>query len=181
MTKTKDENPLFKHNPFKTNDGLPKSRRGPRPQVLNLDNPATIELVANAAITKGLDFEEAIRAIAPKETPPALIADVAERAEQHPKIREAIERGLKARGLDEDSKDEFVRQMWSWLRSDDKELMQTAARILGRGFISEKLTVEKPAALPIEGFAEGIARLTGESAKEADPEEESTPAKETVQ
>lgn len=64
------------------------------------------------------------------------------------------------RGLADTDKQRFVAKMWSWLDgSEGPECQLTAARILGKGFIGEKVTTERPEPLPLAGIKAGIARM----------------------
>jgi hypothetical protein len=75
----------------------------------------------------------------------------------------ALIQQAEALGLDEAGKKKFVETMWKWLLDGDssEKMAIAAARILGRGFISEKVDVDKPVALKIEGLDAGISRLMG--------------------
>ena len=63
--------------------------------------------------------------------------------------------------MDERSRDKYVKTLWGWLLGEDKELMQTAAHILARGFITDKMQLETPQPLLISGFEEGMKRMNG--------------------
>lgn len=133
-------------------------------------NPDTLEYLCRAVIKHKFDWYQAVREIAPE-------LDVAEAAEEAVKlreniaVREAIEDALVDKGLDDKSKSAFVKRMWKWLDSGDEKLMRAAAGILGRGFISDKIDVNKTEELPIRGFKEGVTKLFGEA---PDPNSEET-------
>jgi hypothetical protein len=136
-------------------------------------NPDTLEYLCRAVIKHKFDWYMAVREIAP-ELNVAEAAEEASKLRENIAVREAIEDALVDKGLDEKSKSAFVKRMWKWLDSGDEKLMRAAAGILGRGFISDKIDVNKTEELPIRGFKEGVTKLFGEA---IDPNEES----ETVQ
>ena len=78
-----------------------------------------------------------------------------------PEVLEELEKQLGPLGLDEASRDKYVKILWSWLQGKDNGKAQTAARILGKAFISDKLQVEQMEPLRIEGFEEGLKRMLG--------------------
>jgi hypothetical protein len=82
--------------------------------------------------------------------------------ERDPNVQRAIEKTLQKRGLDSESKNYFVQRLWEFFEStdpaDEKRQLQ-AMRILGRGFIAEKVEGDKPEELTIHGFDEGLKRM----------------------
>jgi hypothetical protein len=125
-------------------------------------NPDTLEYLCRAVIKHKFDWYLAVREIAPELN----VADAAEEASklrENIAVREAIEDSLVDKGLDENSKKAFVKRMWKWMDSGDEKLMRAAAGILGRGFISDKIDVNKTEELPIRGFKEGVTKMFGEA------------------
>lgn len=133
------------------------------------------------------DYDQAARVIAPARYVQFLsdiqIGRLRDRLESDPRVRTEVEKILTADGLDEHSKMTFVREMWAWLRSGNRELMVRAAAILGKGFIGEKVLVDRPEDLPIQNFEEGLRMMMGPVEVRAlpsrvgeDEEEEEVPA-----
>lgn len=79
-------------------------------------------------------------------------------------VARAMESLLKACGLDDSSRDEFVRIQWQWFRSGDKELRLQAARILSKIYFDKAERPAQPQPLKMEGFAEGMQRMLGDPA-----------------
>lgn len=147
---------------------------------LDLKNPAVIDTVAEALVANTLDTRAAIRQLKPEISDQRVVA-LADKVDAAPEVKAAVEKKLKDRGirLGEDDKKEFVARMWDWMDMG-KEAMQPifkedgttrdfkleirrqevamqytlkAAQILGKGFIGEKVTVDKPEPLLVEGVA----------------------------
>jgi hypothetical protein len=80
-----------------------------------------------------------------------------------PAVQAELEKLMDARGLNERNADRFLEELWTWLLGEDNALKQTAARILGRCYVTERMEVSPPpAALRIEGMDEDAIRaLTG--------------------
>jgi len=80
-----------------------------------------------------------------------------------PAVQAELEKLMDARGLNERNADRFLEELWAWLLGEDNALKQTAARILGRCYVTERMEVSPPpAALRIEGMDEdAIRNLTG--------------------
>ena len=91
-----------------------------------------------------------------------------------PEVLKELEEQMCPRGLDEKSKDRYVQILWEWMEGSDRMKAQTAARILGKGFIGEKLSLEEPEELRIVGYEEGLRLMLGEPPREAKSEEDAT-------
>jgi hypothetical protein len=75
----------------------------------------------------------------------------------------AIEKTPEKRGLDNKSKEHYVDLLWKYAESekpeDEKRQLQSL-RILGKAFIAEQVSVDKPETLPLDGrFREGLDRM----------------------
>ena len=113
------------------------------------------------AIKNALDMEKTVEELKP-ELSPTQVAVTAQKLENDPRVKAAIEKDLQKRGLDEKSKKHFVELLWRYAESEDPadEKRQLAAlRLLGRGFIGEKIDVDAPQELKISGFEEGLRRM----------------------
>ena len=58
----------------------------------------------------------------------------------------------------------YVDRLWDWFEGEDKDLAQTAARLLRHGYIGER-TEEKEVSKPvllIDGLREGMERMLGQ-------------------
>lgn len=139
----------------------------PKPAI-DVMKPQVAAHFARATVMNNMDMEAAVKVLAPELTP-GQAADMAETLEGSSVVKVAIERELAKRGLDEQSKTAFVEKMWQWLEGTEGEKRaMTAARILGKGFISERIDVNKPADLPIRDLSSGIAVMMGAVAKRAE-------------
>jgi hypothetical protein len=139
-------------------------RAGRRPEsskYIRTERPRVAEFVAGVAVKNALDMEKAVTEIKP-ELSPVEVAITAYRLEQDPHVQKAIQKTLQKRGLDSESKNYYVQRLWEFFEStdpaDEKRQLQ-AMRILGRGFIAEKVQVDKPEELKIHGFEEGLRRM----------------------
>jgi hypothetical protein len=117
--------------------------------------------VAGVAVKNALDMERTVQELRP-QLPPAQVAETAQTLQSDPNVKAAIEKALEKRGLDEASKAHFVSILWRYAESidlSDEKKTLAAWRILGRGFIGEKLEVDKPEALPLAGLESGLQRM----------------------
>ncbi len=130
-----------------------------RVETIHTEKPAVANHVATAIIMNNMDTEQAVREVLAPNLAPGEQADLAEKLNADPKVQSALEMNLAAKGLDDHSKSEFVAQMWNWLINGDSRRATAAARILGRGFIGEKVDDKKPLVLQIDGFTEGVAKM----------------------
>jgi hypothetical protein len=105
-----------------------------------------------------MDWRATVEEIKP-ELSPCKSAIAADKLEHDPRVREAVQKTLEKRGLDEKSKEYFVSKLWEWLDTADpcleKQQLQ-AMRILGKAFITETVQVGKPTSLRISGYDEGM-------------------------
>lgn len=140
---------------------VPKAKRVP----FRVGNPKVANLIANAAIKNALDLPAAVAELKPDFTP-SQVANVAEELERSPQVQAAIQQGLQKRGLDGQSRERFVEILWKYAEDADaanEKRTLAAWRILGRGFIGDKIeqTVIEP--LRIEGWEEGVRRMLADA------------------
>jgi len=134
--------------------------REPREWDFNL--PMAARMFANAYIVSGFDEYGAVRILLDtvgKSRSDLEVANVARRAMACHAVQEEITESLKKAGLDDEHKKNYVAILWEWLKSPDTDLKQTAARILSKAFISERVQIEKPESLKIEGLEEGLMAM----------------------
>lgn len=155
--KVRKANSDLHKSPIKVNPEI-KAREEHMPRVDKLE---VREHVAASIIANQMDVDKAVKKMMP-DAPLEVRREVSRKLESDPHVKAEIERALEADGLDEHSKVVFVRKMWNWLEYGNPRQQETAARILGKGFIGEKVTAEKPEDLPIAGFKEGVAKMLGE-------------------
>lgn len=143
---------------------------------IRYQRPAVADHVAKAFIKHNMDTEEAVaQDLAPElAESPARVAEVAQMLENAPQVKQAVERNLRAKGLDEQSKNVFVEELWDWMLNQNDKRAIAAARILGRGFIGEKVGDGKPIKLEIEGFGEGLQRMLGGAGAQAEATDTTT-------
>lgn len=125
--------------------------------------PSVAQYAARVLIGSVMDYRVAAVKLIPVGTMPdeKQLARLVRALKESSEVQKELESLLQAQGLDEQSKSSFVREMWAWLMGEDGRLKRQAAMILGRGFIGEKVLVDKPEELPIQGFDEGITSLLG--------------------
>lgn len=129
----------------------------------------TLELVARALIVNHMDYEKAVVMLFPNRST-EFYADTLDYLEAHTDLQAEVENQLKITGLDETSKEAYVKQMWMWMWGVDNELKTTAARILGKAFMPEKVD-DQPKPLRIAGIEDGLAKM-GLGAVQSQPKEE---------
>lgn len=126
--------------------------------------PKVAEYVAGVVVKNALDIEKAVEELKP-ELSPVEVAVTAQKLENDPNVKAAIEKTLQKRGLDENSKDYYVERVWQHFDSEDpahEKRQLLAMRILGNAFIGSKIEVDHPEALRISGIDEGLKRLMGD-------------------
>lgn len=144
--------------PIRSKDGSRVLRGLPQPRSLRMDRPETMGLLVNSYILHGCDLDWCLQSNYPT-LPEEDRAALKLRIESDDRFKKAVAAALSTPGLDDSSRDEFVREMWTWLKSRDKVLAPTAARILGRGFIGEKPSDDKPQPLPLAGVEAGVRAM----------------------
>lgn len=136
--------------------------------------PKVADFVASVAIKNQLDMQKTAEELKP-ELQPYEQAELAQSLDADPNIKQAVEKQLEKRGLDDKSKDRFVELLWQAAESTDprKEREKLAAwKLLGKALIPnlEQLEVTAPTELKIRGLEAGIARMTSAEADEAQSE-----------
>lgn len=164
-------------------DVLPVADTAPERVRIRHQNPKVADHVAKTLIKHAMDMESAVKELAP-ELSPTRVAEVCDLLEESETVRLAIAENLRANGLDEDSKNRFVQKMWHWIdsiedvvrnpltgevdmlatvmhRGSMKDFALAGARILSKGFITDKVVNDKPQTLPIKGWGEGVSKMLG--------------------
>jgi hypothetical protein len=130
-----------------------------KPQVIgNPNNPVVADFIATAAIKNQLDMSRTVKEIAP-DLSVVKAAEVAQQLEKHPGVQESIQKALEAEGLDDKSREVYVRKIWDWFLNGNKDQSLTAARLLGRAFIVEKVDTNRPQELIIRNYAQGVEQM----------------------
>lgn len=125
--------------------------------------PGVARHVARAIVIHNMDYDAAIRAILEGHEEGINIPLLVKNIEKDPQVQQFIQEELKIRGLDEDSKDFYVRTLWEWFRYGTENKAMKAAGILGRAFIADKGPENRPEALPIPGIASAVESMLGNS------------------
>jgi hypothetical protein len=139
---------------------------------IRLDSDSVADLYARAIIKHNVNALKAVKELNPK-LPAADAELLATKAQQAPKVKRAMEEALKEVHLDKKSRDWFleataekqrliVDTATAWMTGSDPNLKQTAMRILANIFFGERMVIEQPQTLKIEGFEEGVKRMFGE-------------------
>ena len=150
-------------------DGLPvpdeslQAKPGMR-TILNLRSRSVLEYIARTVILQNMDYVAAMEQLL-HGSPTWKINKAVAEAQESESLKEVIEANLSLAGLDENSKTEFVKTMWAWLRGGSENQQLQAARILGKGFIGERLTSDKPEVLKFAGYDAGIERMLADAPK----------------
>jgi phage terminase small subunit len=124
-------------------------------------SPTMAKLAARSLIKHSMNATQAAKELRPHLTEQSA-RSTGRRMMNTPEALEELEK-LAPLGLDEASRDQYVKILWSWLQGEDKEKAQTAARILGKAFISDKLQIEQVEPLRIEGIEEGLKTMLGDA------------------
>src|SRR2546427_11741182 len=129
-----------------------------------MSDPDVAAHVANAIVTKGMSYAEGIQAALP-ETKTEDLGPTINAAKQSPAVQLALNESLKKRGLDADSREAYVSQLWKWFTTTkpaEERLQLQAARILGEHFIKQAPQSAEVAVLKIEGIESGLQKLFGD-------------------
>lgn len=132
-------------------------------RYIRTDRPKVAEHVAGVVVKNCMDYEKAASELKP-DLAPFEVAQTAEKLEHDPNVQQEIQRTLQKRGLDEKSKEHFVDLLWKYTESEDpadERRQLQAMRILGKAFVGERLQIDKPEPLRMQGFEEGIKRMFG--------------------
>lgn len=159
-TTPKPNDPMAEHALVSSQE---KRKRG-RPSKaarLHYERPTVAYHIASVVIKHAMAFDDAVRELMPQIAGnDRLVGWWAKKLEHDaPLVKQAMEEQLTKFGLDDESKSSFVKEMWRWLRGDDKFLKGKAASILGKGFIGEKVVTTRPENLPISDFEDITKRL----------------------
>jgi hypothetical protein len=144
---------------------LPDSRNDSHP--FRIRSNATMKLIARALIANHLDLERAVYQLFPYDSRERKMQTI-EYLENHIELKQEIENELKVMGLDETSKTGYVSELWRWMWGADKDKAQTAARILGKAFMPEKVD-DKPQDLRLVSVEKDILTMFGDKASQIAP------------
>jgi hypothetical protein len=123
--------------------------------------PSVAKHCARVIVMHHMDYPNAVRYLLGANSANANIDKIADELEKSTTVQKYVEEELSVHGLDEMSKDAFVREMWDWLRRGTENKSMKAAGILGKGFIAEKVEAVKPEELPIEGLGDAVRSMLG--------------------
>lgn len=126
-----------------------------KPRKLRLANPRVAFHVAKCVLMSKMDYAAAVDLLEPDAPNKNALIDEIEKSEE---VQAALGKLLKAKGLDDDSKDVYVETLWEWLHGEDEMRATTAARLLGKALIPEK-SETKLEDLRVQGFEEGLAAM----------------------
>lgn len=142
-----------------------KDQLAKNPRDWNFSLPIAARKFAIAFVTSGFDEYKAIRKLLESVGKEATsrsdyeVADMARKAMENVSVKAEIQRMFLDAGLDEEHGKKFVTMLWEWMCGDDLALKQTAARILGKAFIAERVVVDKPEDLKLAGLNEGLKAM----------------------
>jgi hypothetical protein len=126
-------------------------------------SPPMAALAAQALIKHSMNATRAARELRPHLTEQSA-RKTGSRMIRTPAVQAELEKLTSTRGLNEHNADRFLDELWSWLLGDDNAMKLTAARILGRLYVTERMEASPPhEPFRIEGIDEDAIRvLTGE-------------------
>lgn len=133
---------------------------------LPLDNPRMAKMAAETIVCCGFNATRAAR-----ELRPDLKAhrNFAHRLMREPAVKKEIQRIMEKPTR---NPERFMELMWDWLEVDSTdlsksqvEMKQTAARILAKGYVSDRKPDAPARPMHVDGLDEGMTSLTGEAKK----------------
>lgn len=134
--------------------------------ALPLSNPRMAKMAAETIVCCGFNATRAAR-----ELRPDLKAhrNFAHRLMREPAVKKEIERIMEKPTR---NPERFMELMWDWLEVDGTdltksqvEMKQTAARILAKGYVSDRKPDAPARPMHVDGLDEGMTSLTGEAKK----------------
>jgi hypothetical protein len=131
--------------------------------AFNTFDPKVSEYIAGAVVKSLLDYRSAARMLKP-DFSPSHQAVLAYQLERDANVQAAVQRELAKRGLDESSKEQYVKILWSMVgdtRPESEKLRLQALRLLSKVFLpeSQPVGIAKPEALPISDISEGLKQM----------------------
>ena len=126
--------------------------------TFDLNDSDVINFVARTVIIQRMSYRNAVK---------ELLGDVNEskidywtsQIRTNKVVRVSIEEQLDGIGLGEKAKENFRLLMHAWLDCGEVGLMKTAATILGKAYLGEKIVSDKPITLQITGLDEGLRNM----------------------
>jgi len=123
--------------------------------TFDLNDADVVNFIARVVIIQRMSYRNAVK---------ELLGDVKEskidywtsQIRTNKEVRVSIEEQLDDIGLGEKAKESFRLLMHNWLEFGDVGLMKTAAIILGKAYLGEKIVSDKPIVLQITGLEEGL-------------------------
>jgi hypothetical protein len=132
------------------------------PPPLNTFDFAVTDHIVRLLLKHAMDFNKVIEEICPAGT----VFDKGRMLDQLQtdiRIKTALQRDLAKLGLDDKAKEHYITELWRWFHNEeDPRLRATAARILGKAFIADRVETTNIETLPIADFNEGIKRMLGQ-------------------
>lgn len=125
--------------------------------------PEVSDYIARVIIGSEMDYDLAVTRLRPKLKGDEIIA-LATEIENNEYVKASLDRLFKSVGIDDDSRTQFVKQMWLWMYGANDQKSIAAARIFSRIFFGEQHGQEKVSELKMEGFKEGVQQLLGTAA-----------------
>lgn len=144
-------------------------RRGSNTFARRLSCPDVAKLAARALVKHSFNATRAAKELRPHLTEQSA-RKTGSRMIRTPAVLAELEKLMDDKGLGERNSQRFIQQLWEWFEGQDRALKQTAARILGRGYIKEILEVSSPTVIRFEGFEDIMGGITGEPTEEVKKE-----------
>ena len=139
----------------------PATAFDPPEKPLNTYDFAVCDHVVRLMLKHSMDVNKVIDELQPNGTPFSKGA-IKDQLETDVRIKTALQRDLSKLGLDDKAKEHYITEIWRWFKNEsDPRLRATAARILGKAFVAERVETTAIESLPILGFEEGITRMLG--------------------
>ncbi len=137
------------------------------------ENPDVAMHLAQLVFAAEMDYDEVLRRLRPNLAGDEFVRVSAQlRRSEH--VQHAVETLLARAGINDESRADFVRLMWQWVRGDKVELRMQAARVLSKIFFDSREVGQEAQPLKIEGLEQGMQRMLGPAVGQppsADPTE----------
>ena len=117
--------------------------------------------LAKVVIGCEMDYDAAVARLRPKMASQWERVQLAVEIENNENVQMALARLLKAIGIDEESRQQFVKEIWLWFYGEATDLKLQASRILAKIFFGDAPAQQEAPALKIQGFEGGVERLLG--------------------
>jgi len=133
--------------------------------IFNYSKVEVADYLARVVFGHHMDYAEAIKFLRPKADMGDCVALAAD-MENNEYVRAAMERLFKSLGIDDESRKQFVQEIWKWFYGSDTDLKLQASRVLAKVFFGEDKQQPAAESLKIEGLEGGLERMFSQNQRE---------------